>query len=218
MKLTNNDLRRIIKEELNAVLRETGDSGNVDLWETMTKLRNLTSKGSGQLTTIPEEDMSFYADGGLWMEGFTLDDAIKQLEGKRVKRGNNKQWESFELYGGYWVPKKKDTEDVEGETDPEPEPTEEPEENKTPEEKYPYLSQSEEVFFSLAIERPGTLEFHMRLILESGEEPRIFEIQGQNVHENLEEILSYFVAPEEDILEMANELIRLNNLSKTSLP
>ena len=196
MKLTKATLKRIIKEELTAVLRETGDSENVDMWKTMKKLHNLISKGSGPLTTIPEEDMAF-DDGDEWMEGFTLGEAVKQLEGKRVKRGNKtlKPWKSFELGGGFWV------DDVEGF-----------------EQKYPNLSQSKEVFFLLQIERPEKLSFRMQVILESGEEPRILEIQGQNVHENLEEILSYFVAPKEDILEMLNEWIRLDNLPKTSLP
>lgn len=196
MKLTNNDLRRIIKEELTAVLGETGDSENVDMWNTMKKLHNLTSKGSGPLTTIPEEDMGF-DDGEKWMKGFSVSEAIKQLEGKPVRRGNKiiKPWQLFELGGGFWV------DDVEGF-----------------EEKYPNLSQSKEVFFLLEIERPAKLRFHMRLVLESEEEPIILEIQGQNVHENLEEILSYFVAPKEDVLEMLNEWMRLDNLPKTSLP
>ena len=222
MKLTNKQLRQIIKEELTAVLRETGDSKNVDLWLTMKKLHNLISKGSGQLTTISEEDMSF-DDGRKSLEGFSVSDAIKQLEGKPVKRGNKnlKQWKGLQLYDGFWLhkaedTKAEDTEDVEGETDPEP--TEEPEENKTPEEKHPILSQPGEVFFSLEIERPEKLEFHMRVILESGEEFMILEIEGQNVHRKLEEILSYFVIPKEDVLEMMNELMSLYTLPITSLP
>ena len=204
MKLTNNDLRRIIKEELTAVLRETGDSENVDLWQTMTKLHNLISKGSGQLSTISEEDISFFTDGERKLEGFSVSDAIKQLEGKPVKSGKKtlKPWKRFELYDGYWVHKTEDTAIA----------------TREPEKKYPNLSQSEEVFFSLDFERPETLEFHMRVIQESGEETMVLEIQGQNVHENLEEILSYFVAPKEDILEMLNEWMRLGNLPKTSLP
>jgi len=212
VKLTNKDLRRIIKEELSRVLNEENEQF---VKSVLKNLDNLTSTGmaatrdqagipKGQFSELLKE-FSF-KNSKRSLRGFTFYNAIEQLSGDQVQLGDEivEPWTRIDLL-----------EEVEAR-------------HLGIRRKYPMFADfhnSPEAPFigmDLSLKRSGEFYFKMELMSpEFKELSVIMLIEGQNLLDNLSEVLSYFTLLHEDLFEMADSIYSQygkDNLPKTSLP
>ncbi len=206
MKLTNQDLRRIIQEELSYVLSEKSKTKRSDM------ARNYLEKLSDTIFASSDSEMleklvSFYDDRGYWMMNFTIENALEQLAGNEVQLGAEaaKPWRSLYIEGGMTS-------------------TREIRQNLPM-----YKSDLFEETFSpkiitmeLYLDRSAEFSFTMRSAGISGVEiDELMIIKDQNLADNLTEILSYYTLQAEDLFEMMNSFYMQNgveNLPITSFP
>lgn len=210
MKLTNKDLRKIIKEELSHVLSEKTKTKRSDRvrQEVESYLIALSdtifaSNDSERL----EKGISFYDDRGHWLRDFTIENAFDQLAGNEVQIGDEiaKPWRFLVLPG-------------------------DARSTKQIRQSLPvYKSDLFEETFSpkiiameLHLDRSGDFSFTMKSAGISGVEiDELMIIEGQNLSDNLTEVLSYYTLEAYDLFELMNSLymdLGLDNLPKTSLP
>lgn len=210
MKLTNKDLRRIIKEELSHVLSEKTKTKRSD--RVSQRVENYLIKLSDTIFASNdserlEKGISFYDDRGYWLMNFTISDALDQLAGNQVQIGDKiaEPWRFLVLPG-------------------------DARSTKQIRQSLPvYKSDLFEETFSpklitmeLYLDRSGDFSFVMKSAGISGVEiDELMRIEGQNLSDNLAEVLSYYSLEAYDLFELMNSLymdLGLDNLPKTSLP
>jgi len=206
MKIASNDLRRIIKEELSHVLSEKSKIKRSD------RARNYLEKLSDTIFASSDserlnEGVSFYDDRGHWLMDFTIQNAFDQLDGNEVQVGNEaaEPWRSLYLSG-----QAQSTREIR--------------------QKYPMYKSDlfaetfspKIIIMDLVLDRAGYFSFVMKSAGITGVEvDELMIIEGQNLVDNLTEVLSYYTLQAEDLFELMNSLymdLGLDNLPKTSLP
>ena len=200
MKLTNKDLRRIIKEELSHVLSEKTKIKRSD--RTRNYLEKLSdtifsSSNSEQL----EKGITFWDDRGHHLENFTIENALDQLSGDETEE----PWRSLILSGQARITRKI------GESLP-----------MFKSDIFKETISPKIITMDLVLDRAGYFSFVMKSAGISGVEiDELMIIEGQNLLDNLSEVLSYYTLQTEDLFELMNSLymdLGLDNLPKTSLP
>lgn len=210
MKLTNKDLRRIIKEELSHVLsekikikrsdraRQEVESYLINLWNAIT-----ASSNSEQL----KEGVSFWGNRGQHLQNFTIGDALDQLSGNQVQIGDEmaKPWRFLTLSGQAQLTKQIGTSLSMYSSD-----------------LFKGKITPKLIRMELYLDRSGDFSFIMNSAGISGVElDELMKIEGQNLSNNLTEVLSYYTLEAYDLFELANSLyttLTIDNLPKTSLP
>jgi len=210
MKLTNKDLRRIIKEELSHVLsekikikrsdraRQEVESYLINLWNAIT-----ASSNSEQL----KEGVSFWDNRGHHLQNFTIGDALDQLSGNQVQIGDEmaKPWRFLTLSGQAQLTRKI------GESLP-----------MYNSDLFKEKITPKLITMELYLDRSGDFSFIMKSAGISGVEiDELMIIEDQNLSDNLAEVLSYYTLEAFDLFELMNSLymdLGLDNLPKTSLP
>lgn len=206
MKLTNKDLRRIIKEELSHVLSEKSKTKRSD------RARNYLEKLSDAIFASSdserlEKGISFYDDRGHWLMDFTIENALDQLDGNEVLRGDEvaKPWRFLILEAGAISTKQIRKNLPVYKTD-----------------LFDETFSPKTITMELVLDRAGFISFVMKSAGISGVEvDELMIIEGQNLVDNLTEILSYYSLQAYDLFELMNSLymdLGLDNLPKTSLP
>jgi len=206
VKLTNQDLRRIIQEELSYVLSEkskTKRSNRVGNY--LEKLSDTIFVSSDPETL--EKLISFYDDRGHWMMNFTIENAFEQLDGNEVQLGDEiaKPWRFLVLTG-----ESQSTSKIR---------------QSLPMYKSDLFAETfspKIITMELNLVREGHFSFVMKSAGITGVEvDELMIIEGQNLADNLTEVLSYYTLQAEDLFELMNSLymdLGLDNLPKTSLP
>lgn len=206
MKLTNKDLRRIIKEELSHVLSEKSKTKRSD------RARNYLEKLSDAIFASSdserlEKGISFYDDRGHWLMDFTIENAFDQLAGNEVQLGDKvaKPWKFLILTG-----QARSTRKIR---------------QSLPMYKTDLFAETfspKLITMELVLDRAGFISFTMKSAGITGVEvDELMIIEGQNLSDNLTEVLSYYGLQAEDLFELMNSLymdLGLDNLPKTSLP
>ena len=206
MKLTNKDLRRIIKEELSHVLSEKSKTKRSD------RVRNYLEKLSDTIFASSdserlEKGVSFYDDRGHWLRNFTIENAFDQLDGKEVQTGDEiaKPWRFLVLPGDA-----RSTKQIR---------------QSLPVYKSDLFKETfspKIITMELYLDRSADFSFKMKSAGISGVEiDELMIIENENLADNLTEILSYYTLQAEDLFELMNSLymdLGLDNLPKTSLP
>jgi len=206
VKLSNKDLRRIILEELSHVLSEKSKTKGSD------RARNYLEKLSDTIFTSSdserlEKGISFYDDRGHWMMNFTIENALDQLAGNEVQLGDEiaKPWRFLVLTG-----EAQSTSKIR---------------RSLPMYKSDLFAETfspKIITMELNLVREGHFSFVMKSAGITGVEvDELMIIEGQNLADNLTEILSYYTLQAEDLFELMNSLymdLGLDNLPKTSLP
>jgi hypothetical protein len=206
VKLTNKDLRRIIKEELSHVLSEKSKTKRSD------RARNYLEKLSDAIFASSdserlEKGISFYDDRGHWLMDFTIENAFDQLAGNEVQLGDKvaKPWKFLILTG-----QARSTRKIR---------------QSLPMYKTDLFAETfspKLITMELVLDRAGFISFTMKSAGITGVEvDELMIIEGQNLSDNLTEVLSYYGLQAEDLFELMNSLymdLGLDNLPKTSLP
>ena len=206
MKLTNKDLRQIIKEELSYVLSEKSKTKRSD------RARNYLEKLSDTIFASNdseklEKGISFYDDRGHWLMDFTIENAFDQLDGNEVQRGDEvaEPWRFLVLTG-----EAQSTGKIR---------------QSLPMYKSDLFAETfspKIITMELNLVREGYFSFVMKSAGITGVEvDELMIIEGQNLSDNLTEVLSYYTLQAEDLFELMNSLymdLGLDNLPKTSLP
>lgn len=210
MKLTNKDLRRIIQEELSHVLSEKTKTKRSD--RVRQQVENYLTKLSDTIFASNDserlgEGISFYDDRGHWLMDFTIENAFDQLDGNEVLRGDKvaEPWRSLILTG-----QAKSTKQIR---------------QNLPMYKSDLFEETfspKIIIMHLVLDRAGYFSFVMKSAGITGVEvDELMIIEGQNLVDNLTEVLSYYTLQAEDLFELMNSLymdLGLDNLPKTSLP
>ena len=210
MKLSNKDLRRIIKEELSHVLSEKSKTKGSDavrqrIEDYLIKLSDtiFASNNSEQL----EKGISFYDDRGHWLMNFTIENALDQLAGNEVQLGGEtvKPWRFLVLPG-----ESQSTSKIR---------------RSLPVYKSDLFAETfspKIITMELYLDRSADFSFTMKSAGITGVEvDELMIIEGQNLADNLTEVLSYYTLQAEDLFELMNSLymdLGIDNLPKTSLP
>lgn len=212
MKLTNKDLRRIIKEELSRVLNEENEQFVKSVLENLDALTSAGVPASREHSGVPRGQFSELMDefsfksSSRHLKGFTFYNAIEQLSGDQVQLGDEiaEPWTEISLI--------KDVEARDLRT----------------RRRYMMFAdfhnvpQPPFIGMELIFERSGEFYFKMELMSpEFKEIDVIMLIRGQNLLDNLSEVLSYFTLLHEDLFELADSIYSQygkDNLPKTSLP
>lgn len=210
MKLTNKDLRRIIQEELSHVLSEKSKTKGSDavrqrIEDYLIKLSDtiFTSSDSERLN----EGISFYDDRGHWLMNFTIENALDQLAGNEVQLGDEiaKPWRFLVLTG-----ESQSTSKIR---------------RSLPVYKSDLFAETfspKIITMELYLDRSAEFSFAMKSAGITGVEiDELMIIEGQNLVDNLTEVLSYYTLQAEDLFELMNSLymdLGIDNLPKTSLP
>lgn len=200
MKLTNKDLRRIIKEELSHVLSEKTKTKRSD------RVRNYLEKLSDTIFASSNseqlgEGITFWDDRGHYLENFTIENALDQLS----EGGAEKPWRFLTLSGDVRLTRKI------GESLP-----------MYNSDLFKEKIAPKLITMELYLDRSGDFSFVMKSAGISGFEiDELMIIEGQNLVDNLTEVLSYYTLEAFDLFELMNSLymdLGLDNLPKTSLP
>jgi hypothetical protein len=212
MKLTNKDLRRIIKEELSRVLNEENEQFIKSVLENLDALTSAGVSASREHSGVPRGQFSelmgefSFKSSKRSLNNFTFYNAIEQLSGDQVQLGD----EIVEPWTEIYLIK-----DVEAR-------------NLGTRRRYMMFADFHNVplppfiGMELILKRSGEFYFKMELMSPEFEEiDVIMLIKGQNLLDNLSEVLSYFTLLHEDLFEMADSIYSeygKKNLPKTSLP
>ena len=206
MKLTNKDLRRIIKEELSYVLSEKSKTKRSD------KVRNYLEKLSDTIFASSdserlEKGISFYDDRGHWLIDFTIENAFDQLDGNEVQVGDKiaKPWKFLILTGEAQSTSKL--------------------RRSLPMYKSDLFAETfspKIITMELVLDRAGFISFVMKSAGITGVEiDELMIIEEQELLNNLAEVLSYYTSTADDLFEMMNSFYMQNgveNLPITSFP
>ena len=206
MKLTNKDLRRIIKEELSYVLSEKSKTKRSD------KVRNYLEKLSDTIFASSdserlEKGISFYDDRGHWLMNFTIENAFDQLDGNEVQVGDKiaKPWKFLILTGEAQSTSKL--------------------RRSLPMYKSDLFAETfspKIITMELVLDRAGFISFVMKSAGITGVEiDELMIIEEQELLNNLAEVLSYYTSTADDLFEMMNSFYMQNgveNLPITSFP
>lgn len=210
MKLTNKDLRRIIKEELSHVLSEKTKTKRSD--RVSQRVENYLIKLSDTIFVSSDPEtleklVSFYDDRGHWMMNFTIENAFEQLAGNEVHLGDEvaKPWRFLTLNGDM-----ASTREIR---------------QNLPVYKTDLFEETfspKIITMELYLDRSADFSFTMRSAGISGVEiDELMIIEEQELLNNLAEVLSYYTSTADDLFEMMNSFymdIGVENLPITSFP
>lgn len=206
MKLTNQDLRRIIQEELSYVLSEKSKTKRSNRAGNYLEKLSDTIFVSSDPETL-EKLVSFYDDRGHWMMNFTIENAFEQLAGNEVHRGDEvvKPWRFLTL-NGYMTSTREIRQNL-------------------PMYKTDLFEETfspKIITMNLYLDRSAEFSFTMTSAGISGVEiDELMIIKEQELLNNLAEVLSYYTSTADDLFEMMNSFymqIGVENLPITSFP
>jgi len=206
MKLTNKDLRRIVQEELSHVLSEKTKTKRSDrVYNYLQKLSDAIDFSSDPKTL--GEGVSFYDDRGHFLMNFTIEDAFEQLAGNEVQVGDEfaEPWKFLILTG-----QARSTMEIRQNLE------------MYQSDLFSETFSPKIINMELVLDRAGFISFVMKSAGISGVEvDQLMIIEGENLVENLTEVLSYYTMENYYLFEMMNSLymdLGLKNLPKKSLP